>query len=159
VANWFATDRSKTVTLRVLCFVNCLWRLFWNWLLYYHALISSLLFGCVSLLDMAIIDMHISLFVLNFLNNKTDLKTLYNFLVLESDQLIIFFSLTDFFDTIITAWEWLLTLAEYLVIKEKDVPISELKIVYSYLCITCNAKCRRCQRIGHFAKKIYIANL
>ena len=66
VAICFATDRSKAVTPRVLTFVNCLWRLFWNWLLYNHAVFSSLLFGCVGrlcLLDVAIPDMHISLFL------------------------------------------------------------------------------------------------
>jgi hypothetical protein len=65
VAICFATDRSKAVTPRVLTFVNCLWRLFWNWLLYNHAVFSSLFFGCVGrlcLLDVAIPDMHISLF-------------------------------------------------------------------------------------------------
>ena len=65
VANCFASDRSKAVTPRVLTFVNCLWCLFWNWLLYNHAVFSSLLFGCVGrlcLLDVAIPDMHISLF-------------------------------------------------------------------------------------------------
>jgi hypothetical protein len=34
----------------------------WNWLLYNHALFSSLLFGCVGRLDVAIPYMHISLF-------------------------------------------------------------------------------------------------
>ena len=70
VANCFATDRSNAVTPRVLTFVNCLWRLFWNWLLYNHAVFSSLLFGCVGrlcLLDVAIPDMHISLFYIFYI--------------------------------------------------------------------------------------------
>ena len=73
VAICFATDRSKAVTPRVLTFVNCLWRHFETD--YNHAVFSSLLFGCVGrlcLLDVAIPDMHISLFcILGHMIRKT----------------------------------------------------------------------------------------
>jgi hypothetical protein len=84
VSNCFATDRSKAVTPRVLTFDNCLWRIFFNWLLYNHALFSSLLFGWVRrlcLLNLAISYMHISpLFCLSTGNLK-DYAFMYDSIV------------------------------------------------------------------------------
>jgi hypothetical protein len=81
------SDRSEAVTPRVLHFVNCLWCLFWKWSFYKICSLSLLL----CLLNMAISDMHNSLFYIS-MQKFTSFHSFIHFDVLyEQSPSFVFF--------------------------------------------------------------------